>query len=70
MKNKSQNQIILNHLKGRGSITAFEAILQYRILRLSGRILELREAGHDIRTTMVKSTTPGSAGDYAIYHLK
>ena len=65
----SQNQTIIDHLKHKGSITALEAILEYRILRLSGRIKELRKSGHDIETVMVKSTSPGSAGDYAKYVL-
>ena len=66
----SQNQKILKHLKEKGSITSLEAIMEYRVLRLSGRILELREAGYDIQTVMVESSNPGSAGDYARYHLK
>ena len=66
----SQNQKILKHLKEKGSITSLEAIIKYRVLRLSGRVKELREAGHDIQTVMVESNNPGSAGNYARYHLK
>ena len=46
----TQNEIILAHLKAHGSITNLEAMQEYGICRLSGRILELRRQGHNIET--------------------
>ena len=46
-----QCEAILNHLMQFGSITTWEAIQQYGITRLSGRIFDLRKAGYNIITT-------------------
>lgn len=46
-----QCQCILTHLMQFGSITTWEAIQQYGITRLSGRIFDLRKAGYNIITT-------------------
>lgn len=45
---QSQNQTVLDHLREHGSITALEAMERYGIMRLSGRIYDLRERGMDI----------------------
>ena len=47
---KTQENQILNHLKQHKFITSWEAIQEYRITRLSARIYELREKGHQIIT--------------------
>ena len=47
MSNTQELQI-LNHLKKHKYITSWEAIQEYRITRLSARIYELREKGHNI----------------------
>tara|TARA_Y100000114_G_scaffold149869_1_gene164589 strand:+ start:550 stop:810 length:261 start_codon:yes stop_codon:yes gene_type:complete len=49
----TQENIILNHLKKHKFITTWEAITQYRITRLSARIFELRERGHQIITNHI-----------------
>ena len=49
MQNTQENQI-LNHLKKHKFIASWEAIQEYRITRLSGRIYELREKGYEITT--------------------
>ena len=49
----TQEKIILNHLKKHKFITTWEAITQYRITRLSARIFELRERGHQIITNHI-----------------
>lgn len=51
---KSQNQLILNHLKKK-CITPIEALELYGCFRLGGRIWELRNQGYDIKTTMVSN---------------
>jgi hypothetical protein len=49
----TQETIILNHLKEHKYITQWEAIQKYRITRLSARIYELREKGHNIITNHI-----------------
>ena len=52
MQNTQENQI-LNHLKKHKFITSWEAIQEYRITRLSARIYQLREKGHNIITNHI-----------------
>lgn len=47
----TQNEMILEHMKTHKGITTMEAIEQYGITRLSGRIYELRQAGNVIANT-------------------
>ena len=60
----SQNQKLLLWLQVNKSITPKEALFQLGIYRLSARIKELSEQGHDIRTLINKEK--GEA-NYAIY---
>ena len=46
----SQNQRLLMWLQVNKTITPKEALFQLGIYRISARIKELRERGHDIRT--------------------
>lgn len=46
----TQETQVLNHLERFGSITAWEAMLEYRIMRLASRIADLRRKGHNIVT--------------------
>lgn len=48
----TQKQRLLNALKA-GPLTPMECWNQLGIYRVSGRILELRQDGHDIKTEMV-----------------
>ena len=50
----SHNEQILAHLKSGKTITQEEAIDNFRCFRLSGRIYDLRERGHDIQSHMVE----------------
>jgi hypothetical protein len=52
MKIKSQNELVLKHLKKHGSITSWEAINAYGITRLSARIFDLKDLGYGILTVM------------------
>lgn len=45
---KSQNQEILEHLQNNRGISAFEAYTLYGITRISARIYDLRQRGHNI----------------------
>ena len=49
----SQKQLILRHLKVKGSITPIEALNLYGCFRLSARIQDLRKANHPISTKMI-----------------
>lgn len=50
---KSQNEIILRMLQDKKKVTPLTAFREASTLRLSGRIMELKEQGHDIKTTMI-----------------
>ena len=51
----NQNAAILKHLL-RKSLTPLEALEQYGCFRLAARIGELREQGHDIRTSVIRNS--------------
>lgn len=63
----TQNQIIIKHLKKAGSITVREAIVEYSIQSLTKRIQELREAGHNIVSTVKRHPVTGQ--QYTRYSL-
>lgn len=50
---KSQNSKILEMLKAKKAVTPLTALRDAGTLRLSGRILELRQAGHAIKKDMI-----------------
>lgn len=50
----SQKAKILAYLEAGNSITPIEALYQFGSLRLSGRIKDLRDEGHDIKSEFVK----------------
>lgn len=49
---KPQTEMIFDHLKRHGSITPMQALRDYGCFRLASRVLELREAGHQIETVI------------------
>ena len=49
----NQTAIILDHLLSGKKLTPIDALNQYRCFRLAARIGELREMGHDIKTTII-----------------
>lgn len=58
-----QVDMILEHLETKGPITQLEALKLYGCGRLSGRIWDLRHAGHPIemRYKKVRKATGGNA---------
>ena len=62
-----QAKLILDHLSRHGSISAVEAAAVYRVRHLPRRILDLKEAGHGIRTEQRKDPT---GQRYVRYHLE
>ena len=71
MKQNSQVNDVLKHLKAYGSITSIEAFEYYGITRLSGIIYRLRnEQDLEIITeNKTKKNRHGNICNYAIYHL-
>lgn len=51
---RSQCQRIIDYLATGAGLTPLVALHRFGTLRLSGRILELRQRGHHIRSTMVE----------------
>ena len=67
----TQNEKILRHLETYGTITPFEALQEYGIMRLASRITDLKKAGYVIITNMVSSYNRfGEKVRYASYSLE
>lgn len=49
----NQCEKILKYIEKHGSITPLEALMCCGCYRLSARILDLRKAGHDIKTELI-----------------
>lgn len=61
----SQTQQILKHLR-HDPIGPLGALKRFGVLRLSGRILELRQAGHKIKTEMVTTMKGKRVAKYTL----
>ena len=67
----TQNKMVLDYMKFHGSISSFEAYEELGITRLSGRIFDLRAAGHQIDTkSESRMNRWGKTVTYARYTLK
>lgn len=55
-ESRSQNKLLLAHLKTGASITGIEALKLYGCFRLPSRICDLKEMGHKITSKFI--TTP------------
>jgi len=71
VKENSQRNAIISHLRKYGKITSLEAIKRYGATRLSGFIFVLRKHGFVIRTEIktVKNRY-NSTSNIAIYYLE
>ncbi len=66
----TQQDIVLAHLKSKGSITPMEAIHLYSITRLSDVIFKLIKKGYHIISTLTNDTNKfGNPCRYATYTL-
>ena len=61
----SQHYRIRKHLSKVGHITQHEALLQHGIPRLAARILELREQGEVIETTILRDVNGNKFASYS-----
>lgn len=62
---KTQKQQVLDHMEEFGYITTFVAFERYNITRLSERVRELEDDGHDIFKPLI--TRKGKT--YTVYFL-
>ncbi|WKT00504.1 helix-turn-helix domain-containing protein [Gallibacterium salpingitidis] len=58
-QSQSQNRAILAYLQKGNSVTPLEALNKFRCLRLSARILDLKNQGYQIGDEMVKDAVTG-----------
>ena len=50
---ESQEKEILKYLKAGNSLTSLEALMKFGSMRLSARIYNLKQLGHDIKSEIV-----------------
>lgn len=66
----TQEQKVLIHLKELGTITSWDAILEYGITRLSAKIYNLRKLGYNIsidyKTTLNRFGEKVTFGEYKL----
>ena len=67
MANSKQLDVIMKHLQTVGSITNREAIVEYNIMSLPRRILDLEEFG--VKINRVRKAHPVTGQRYVRYHL-
>ena len=66
----TQKEMILQHLKTSGSITPGVALEEYGCFRLSARIADLKDDGHEIITDMItRQNRFGKKVRFARYRL-
>lgn len=66
---KSQTENILNHLQSGCSITPIEALNKYGCFRLGARIWDLKNAGENIRTEIVRTENGKHFAKYSIVKI-
>lgn len=62
----SQEAQIEQYLRAGNSITPLEALNKFGCFRLGARIKELRDAGLDIRTEMVRTLSGKRVAEYSL----
>ena len=66
-----QTDRILRHIKDYGSITSWEAMQEYGIMRLASRICDIRRMGYPIRSERVSAKNRyGEKISYAKYTME
>lgn len=71
MISKTQEEVVLDHLKEHGTITSKQAFQKYGITRLSAKIYCLRQKGYNIKSPIVdvKSRYGNGKAHVAEYRL-
>ena len=62
----NQNKQILKYLQTGNTLTPLSALQWFRCMRLSARVLELKDQGHDIRKEMVKVSSGKRVARYTL----
>lgn len=65
-QSQSQNAQILAHLKTGGKITALSALEKFNCMRLSARIKDLRNRGHQISSEFIQVASGKRVKQYFI----
>ena len=66
----TQKQKVLKHLREIGSITPIDALRDYSIMRLTSRVCELKDEGHNIKSELVSGKNKyGESVRYSKYTL-
>ncbi|QDP51719.1 MAG: hypothetical protein Unbinned92contig1003_32 [Prokaryotic dsDNA virus sp.] len=66
----TQKQKVLRHLREIGSITPIDALRDYSIMRLTSRVCELKDEGHNIKSELVSGKNKyGESVRYSKYTL-
>ena len=63
---RSQNKLLLAHLKTGASITGIEALKLYGCFRLPSRIWDLKQAGHNIVGKFIKTPSGKRVMQYSL----
>ena len=66
----TQKEQVLAHLKKHGSITSWDAIIEYGITRLSGVIYKLKKDGYKITTKTIVKKKGERTITFAEYRLR
>lgn len=66
----TQEEKVLNHLKAKGEITSWTAIMEYGITRLAAYICQLRRKGYKINTETVYKKKGEDTVHYARYTME
>jgi|688.fasta_scaffold58693_3 hypothetical protein len=62
----SQSEAILAHLQAGESLTAMQALSLFNCLRLGARVLDLRRAGYDIRSEIIRTPSGKNVARYTL----
>jgi len=65
-KRTTQNDLILAWLSQGNTLTPLEALDRFGSLRLAARIKDLRNAGHEIKTTRIFSKRGAVIAEYSL----
>jgi len=63
---RTQNDMILHHLKTVGPLTPQMALRKFQCMRLSGRIWDLRQQGHPIDTEWLRVPSGKHVARYSL----
>lgn len=69
-KEMTQKEQVLQHLKKNGTITSWDAIMEYGITRLSGVVYKLKKDGHKITTKTIVKKKGERTITFAEYRLR